>query len=279
MKNHYAFLRPALLSFVEEKLASFASIREHQGVFQDFVRIDKTLGCTPFKDLLRELNLSEPEFSQRFLNPWRELSSSQLTKVLKYVNWAHRFRFGQELTLKPLSELNALHWTIIQVYKLNLNGLTLFLHTPDWIEHHREEPTTDVLTHLYQAEPFCLPHRQCYWCGRLDHDPRGKAFGHRGLSLCHQSQCLMHSVNLPDHPNDCCYRQWNALKDSLKQTLKNQKQSEDKMTQTFLAFCEKRFQQNLNQSYRPRPQQEKPPQWKHPWTDLENRNSQGHFTP
>ncbi len=43
------------------------------------------------------------------------------------------------------------------------------------------------------------------------------------------------------------------------------------MTQTFLAFCEKRFQKNLNLSCQPRPQKEKPSQWKHHWTDLENR--------
>lgn len=271
MALDYSFLKPAFLTFLETKLASFANIQEHQAVWAKQMVIDPVLGKTPMKSLLAELSLTGEAFAERFLNPWKDLTPFQLKEILSYFNHVHRFRFGQELVLKPVFELNALHWTTIHIQKLNLNGLVLFTQSPEQIETSRETVETDCLTHLYQAEPYCMPYLQCYWCGRLDTDPRGKAFGYRGLSICHLPDCKTHSVNLPDHEDTCCYRQWNRVKDALKQTLKNQGNNSEKVTETFLAFCEARFQQNLRMTTPPRPEKEKPSQWKHPWTDLENK--------
>lgn len=263
-----AFLIPVFSSFVQEKWDAFTSIQEHIQVPPELMFIDPETGKPPYKGMLEELNLEESEFSERFITPWVDLTSKQLSDVLRIWNFAFRFRIGQELVLQPFRELSALQWTVIQVYKLNLPGLVVFNKSAEYFETAKPDPQTDMISLLFQAEPYCLPVRQCFFCGRLDEDPRGKPFAKQGLTLCHLERCQTHSANLPDHDKHCCYREWNRRKDSLKRTLKNRSLNQEKAIDIFLMFCQKRFEANLLIPFFPRAEKEKPFWWKQIWSDM-----------
>ena len=261
MMRIYAYLTDVLQAFVSDQWRSFKSIHEHQEAVYNQLLVNPETGQTPLKDLSDKLQMSEKEFGETILAPLQRLSLPELQQVLLYLNPPIRLRYGQELRLQPLPEMNALHWTVINVHKLGLKGVTIFPKPAEYFETHYDDGSLDIISSLFLAEPYCLPCRQCLYCGRLDTDPRGKPFGKQGLGLCHQLSCQTHSANLPDHDEHCCYRQWNRQKDNLLQSLKTHYAKPDEVKRLFQEFCMHQFKRNLSQSHRPRPEKDIPRQW------------------
>lgn len=195
---------------------------------------------------LKAKGISQKEFDEKYIQPFRELDEEFLEAVLKAlcVNLKehtsspdYSYTFSEQPRIGR--RLNALQWLLAQVVHLGLFELS------------------DKVYQYYKK-----PYNQCLYCGKPDFYIRNKkeiAFSEKTY-LCHHDNCDMAQTNLGDHDIDCHYKKWKQKKKNLHQTiLRNSKfyngdkwhdvNVDNKLIRTFLDFCEKQLKANLKINY------------------------------
>lgn len=231
-KKTYPYLREAFSGFVRETLESIQSVKSVEEALKGLD--DRSYGDKrqSLDSLCRTLDLTKEEFAKEYFHPWEALSPEQAIEVAKYWNLAFMPAKALLMDLIPISEHRALQWTMVNVHEVQLFEV---------FQNYRMG--YDLLSHTFLAPEHALPYKQCRYCGRLDHDPRGKAFGKR-LSFCHRTGCPS-DPNPTDHISGCCYKAWRRQKDNLRVRCRELSKTPEKLTAFFLRFCAKRYQQNL----------------------------------
>ncbi len=221
------------------------------------VEVDKNLSKPP-KNMLKRLALSENEFYEKYINPYKNLSKQDLQTVFRvlapelletYIK-DDSLPAGCELKLKyDLSSTrkeNALSWLLFQVNLLGIFNLSKNL-----------------------KKILFVPYHQCYYCGKPNFYIRNgeiKKFNLKEI-LCHKDKCQKSSN--PEKHDNCCYAKWVRRRKSLEKALsvvdnlyndieiyENEKLSDEqkailnnKLAKIFIDFCEKQYQENLKINY------------------------------
>jgi hypothetical protein len=141
-----------------------------------------------------------------------QLSAESKAKLNQFLN-EHNLtqeEFGKRYLIP--SEERALQWTMLHLE--NLKGLPLEINS-SFFEAEIDRfvvgnPESVKIKSLLNNKPY----RQCFYCGKLDSDKRGKPFSKNKKNLiwfCHLSGCET-GCNTNDHEEGCCWRSWNLLK-------------------------------------------------------------------
>ncbi len=261
MLSHYSFLRNTFEKFLIETTSSIQAEHAHAEGMRDYLFRRQGEERSPYRQFLQSLGLTEEEFEVRFLSPWKDLTAEQVQEVIKYWNFIFSGRKKVLLGAMPINEHLALQWTLVNVVELNISGLELF--RPDYEEVLAQESAhqKDIITYMFVSPEHALPQRQCHFCGRLDKDPRGNVFGHKGLRFCHLENCPSGS-NASNHEVHCCWATWRRLKMNFRTALDRCGPDKSRAKKIFQAFCERRYQENLQMQIPVRPAQEKRTEWK-----------------
>jgi hypothetical protein len=261
MKNNgnYEGLRPFINDFLRRMIAEIEPSVIHETTLSLF-SLETAGGRTGFQKLLQEIEITEEQFADQFLTPWRHLPLSQMQKVMNYWNLFIGRPRAVQMSIDRIHEYRALHWTIVNVYNLNMSGLSLFLSNyKELLEQEEPKDTYDHLTQMYIAPEYGLPFQQCRLCGRQDTDPRGRRFSNK-LRFCHQGGCPS-NPNSSAHDINCCYGQWHQIQKNFFARLKRTNQSPEKIRGCFLGFLESRYQENLKQKWDVRAKELKNKEW------------------
>jgi hypothetical protein len=257
--NSYEILRPFINDFLRRKIAEIEPPVIHETTLSLF-SLEAEEKRTGFQKLLQEIGITEEQFADQFLTPWRHLPLPQMQKIMNYWNLFIGRPRAVQMSIERIHEYRALHWTIVNVYNINMPGLSLFL--SNYIEQlEKEEPdeTYDHLTQMYISPEYGLPFQQCSFCGGQDTDPRGRRFSKK-LRFCHQGGCPS-NPNSSAHDINCCYGQWHQIQKNFFARLKRTNQSSEKIKRCFLGFLENRYQENLKQKWDVRPKEPKKQEW------------------
>ena len=198
------------------------------------------------KEFLNAQGLSQKDFYKKYIQPFTDLDEKNLEIALKAlcVNLRETTiarNYSYAICKQPRSSrrLNALQWLVPQIVDLKLFEL------PDKVEVYYKKPV-----------------RQCLYCGKPDFYIRNNkqvAFT-ESKHLCHHDNCDMVQTNLGDHDINCHYKIWKQKKKNLNQTIiRNSKfyngdkwhdvNVDNKLIRTFLDFCDKQYEENLNIEY------------------------------
>ena len=205
-------------------------------------------------EILNELNISEDDLIEKYIDPFNGLSIPQIENILNYLaNFLQKesgnpFKFKIKLTTNTLN--NALIWTVIFIKDLNLFKLD-----NAWINHH---------DYLYE------PINQCRVCGIPDSYKRKEA-DHTGIKFnkkskyCHDDKCdqNLQNVNYTVHKT-CCYGKLAKARHDLRQIFSYEKDKE-KNIKYFLKFCDDILKEKLGKN-------KYSPQVLEPKTDAEENN-------
>jgi hypothetical protein len=252
----YSYLRDAFEEFVYLKSGKMrAQLNALDGLkqYREFNHRAKA----SFYELL---GLSPQELNDTFLAPWRRLNQEQISALARF--WNLQLLLEKNMSLHAEAEYShqALHWTLVNVVELNL--FDVFLPNAE-AEFSADIPFDqwDWITRLFVSAEYAMPYHQCLYCGRLDNDPRGRAFGKK-LIYCHVDGCPTAS-NASEHVEGCCYKAWAKKKEALQRQCQRANDNPNKVRTSFLSFCEKRYLENMALTIPVRPQKEKPPAWRH----------------
>ncbi len=193
---------------------------------------------TPFYN---ELGLTISEFHSRFVNPWLDLNEVQQKHVAQIIN-IHLLR-EQKTTLSVVSacDYKALQWTYAQVMGLNL--FEMFPHTfEEELRRNISFYDWDSIIRYFLNPRYSMPYNQCHYCGRLDHDSRGKHFG-PNLKYCHLDGCPS-TPNPKEHAEGCCYQKWKRIKNKIRRQLSRNKSNPQEVTAIFKAFIQEQYEKN-----------------------------------
>ena len=221
------------------------------------IEADKNLNKPP-KNMLKRLAISENEFYEKYINPYKNLSKQDLETVFKvlapelietYIKEGSLL-VGCELKLKYdisfTRKENALSWLLFQVDLLGIFKLSKNL-----------------------KKFLFVPYHQCYYCGKPNYYIRNgkiKKFNLKEI-LCPKDKC-QNSSNPEKHDN-CCYAKWVRKRKSLEKALsvvdnlyhdiedyEDEKLSNEqkdvlnnKLDKIFIDFCENQYQENLKINY------------------------------
>lgn len=227
------------------------------------ITIDRNL-ISPPENMLERLAISENEFYNIYIEPYKNLSEQDLNTVFKILapelietytgivfDMNQTLPFNGELKLKyDLSSVrkeNALNWLLFQV---DLLGIFKF--------------SKELDKHLL------VPYHQCYYCGKPNYytrNGRNKKFNLKEV-FCHKNNCQKGSN--PEKHDNCCYAKWTRRRKSLEKALINAKNLaadiienyegnnasdeqkeilDNKLNKIFISFCEKQYQENLKIDY------------------------------
>ncbi|WP_373532501.1 hypothetical protein [Vampirovibrio sp.] len=216
------------------------------------------------QELLAGLGLRKLEFAERYIKPFRSFSPKelmQIAEVLKHTVFddAHLL-----LDVKPIRIFEVLRWTIAQVHLLLPNENIV---APEWdgnilIENPLERRDLgegfwefvysdhyskdyDLIKLLAPAEAFIVPIFQCWICGQMDRDKRGKPF-RKNSKTCHVEGCNSFSSDMSDHKQGCCFLAWRKLKKTFYSSQEYYKNNSEKSLKKFNDICEKQYLNNLN---------------------------------
>lgn len=212
----------------------------------------------PPKNMLKRLAMSEYEFYETYINPFKSLTKQDLNTVFKILapellatyTKDESLPYGCELKIKyDLSSTrkeNALSWLLFQIDLLGIFNLSRNL------------------------DKFLLvPYHQCYYCGKPNFYKRNgiiKKFNLKEI-LCHKDKCQKSSN--PEKHDNCCYAKWVRKRKSLEKALSevdnlyheienyedeelsNEQKAilDKKLDKVFIDFCEKQYQENLKINY------------------------------
>ena len=221
------------------------------------IEAEKNLSKPP-KNMLKRLAISENEFYEKYINPYKSLSKHDLDTVFKVLapelietyTKDNSLPVGCELKLKYdisfTRKENALSWLLFQVDLLDIFNLSKNL------------------------EKFLLvPYHQCYYCGKPNYYMKNgkiKKFNLKEI-LCHKDKCQKSSN--PEKHDNCCYAKWVRKRKSLEKALsvadnlycdienyedeklidKQKTILNNKLDEIFIDFCENQYQENLKINY------------------------------
>lgn len=225
--------------------------------FNKLNEIDKNKNLKILLDnILSKLAISEDEFYETYINPFKSLSKEDLNTVFSilapelleaYTNettiiFDCELKFDLSMTRKK----NALCWLLFQIEELGIFNLS---------------PRLKKLR--------IVPFHQCYYCGKPDNYIKNGIIRKFNLKevYCHNNGC--HRGSNPDQHDNCCYAKWTRRRKSLEKALsvadnlyheienyENEKLSKEqifilnnKLDKIFLDFCEKQYQENLKINY------------------------------
>ena len=197
------------------------------------------------KELLNAQGLKQKDFYKKYIQPFADLDEKSLEMALKALCVNLRDTTTQDYSYAVCKQprigrqLNALQWLLPQIVDLKLFEL------PDNVK-------------VYYKKPI----KQCLYCGKPDFYIRKNkqiAFTEK-VHLCHHDNCDMVQTNLGDHDINCHYKIWKQKKKNLNQTIiRNSKfyssdkynniYVDNKLIKTFLDFCDKQYEENLNIEY------------------------------
>ncbi|WP_373533051.1 hypothetical protein [Vampirovibrio sp.] len=255
--KQYSYLKTVASQFLKEKAARNPAAK----AMKEAALIAQLPGPTePRKHLFEQLNVSTELFYEKYLTPWSNLTQEQVIELVKHWNLVNCPEKNLLLQAIPTYEHLALHWTLINIYETKL--FDVFLK-----EYQTELPATcpeklDWISYKFGGPAYALPFKQCYYCGRLETDPRGREFGKQGLFYCHLTECSP-EPSPSAHAFGCCYGDWKRQKNNIRNICKRQQTDPNKVIAAFLSFCEARYQANLQMRVRVQVKQEKPYDWIH----------------
>lgn len=184
--------------------------------------------------LLETLKMSKEDFIERFINPYRNLSLTELLAVAKIQTELcnRELKLPLFFSIRPLLEqyMNALEWTISNIADLG------------WFELGEE-------VFLF----YKVPYKQCHLCGKLDTDRQSppKSFGENHLLRCHAPGCFSEDKDTGNliHTDDCCAMKWDTERENLRISInrifdrknKTAVNREESAIKVFLGFCDKRL--------------------------------------
>jgi hypothetical protein len=251
----YPYLRETLSQFLESKSKNNVLTQALMTATESYQRPlnEKT------KHIIERLKVSTEAFYDQYLMQWSNLSEDDLRDVVHHWNLINAPDRKMVMTLQPTNDYIARDWTFVNVVELNLfeafeenwpNGL------PD-----ERPPNLDWLTNRYGGLAYAMPYKQCRYCGRVETDPRGKAFGKQDLMYCHQRHCPTADANPAAHAVDCCYGQWSRIKRNFLKRCHRAKENPEQVKSLFLAFCQARYESNLAMAVRVQTEKVKPTDW------------------
>lgn len=198
------------------------------------------------KEILIAKGLNQKEFYKKYIQPYMDLDENHLEMVLKALcvnlkekTTSHNYSYNICKQPKSCRQLNALQWLLPQIVDLKLFEL------PEKVKTYYKKP-----------------YKQCLYCGKPNFYIRNNkqiAFT-ESKHLCHHDNCDMAQTNLGDHDINCHYKKWKQKKKNLNQTIiRNSKfyngdkwhdvNVDNKLIRTFLDFCDKQYEENLNIEY------------------------------
>ncbi len=209
------------------------------------------------------IDIEEKEFVEKFINPYIGYSLEELKIITKEQTRLSAHYLGKivlfDINVGEQTHYNALHWLMVNIAELNLNGLDFFYLSEeeyyDYCIENRDSPFYDYMdfVHGFTQEPY----KQCHFCGQPDKDKTKKKFNKRRI-FCHSYNCAEDEPNIKEHEEDCCFRQWKIIKKHYRQKLnralsgkrlKSLQERKEKVIHIFLEFCEYRFKENLSIKY------------------------------
>ncbi len=249
-KKTYPYLRKVFEELLLSKGADFKTVL-------DFTNV---LNTHSIQTLYDSLELKGIEFYTTFIEPWRNLTDEQLTQVVALWN-AHLLTHRQwVMNITTSCDYRALQWTLVNVYETQLFDVFLDDYESE-LSCKGPIEQLDWITHSFVAPIYSLPYKQCRFCGRLDTDPRGRAFGKRNLNFCHLTGCPS-DPSPSSHPTGCCYGDWKRIKNNIRLQCKRTEQEPQKVIQAFIQFVKERYEHNVQvNKIMVRVQQEKPKKW------------------
>ncbi len=262
-KNPYPYLRKTFEGFVSEKTGALKDVWQNYAFLQQFKEFNHRQQEHSIQDVFGQ---STREIYLKYIAPWEELTQEQALVVAKL--WSHTQSIEKNLLMdiRVIRDFKALFWTMVNVYELRFFELfVLDLET----ELNRPMENWDWITHLFVAPEYSLPYRQCFYCGRLEQDPRGHVFGKQKLFYCHLAECDTSDRNPSAHPAGCCFKAWERERQNLRDRCKRQSKEPQKVIQTFLDFCEYRYLANQSIQIPIQVQKEKPLEW----TSIADKNA------
>ena len=225
--------------------------------FNKLKEIDKNTSLkNPPKNMLKRLAITENEFYETYINPFKSLSKQDLNVIFKILAFELLETYTKESTIIFDSELkydlsvtrkrNALSWLLFQVEELGIFNLSPKL--------------KDLLI---------VPYHQCYYCGKPNSYTKNgtvKKFNLKEI-FCHKDKCK--SGSNPDKHDNCCYAKWTRRRKSLEKALsvadnlyceienyENEELSNEqksilnsKLDKIFLDFCENQYKENMKINY------------------------------
>lgn len=235
------FLVPIFVDFWQQKHFQIRAEQNHSEMKEFLFKIRQLLNV----GLISEQDVREYIRPIAFLEPEKAYIISQLQTAYRNLMDKRPIDFTTYEPLSYFKKQNALVW--LSVYFVNL-------HLPG-IQVDEDTKQTQLLGNL----PILLPYRQCQYCGRLlDEDEKPyqepKPNKRPRKQYCHVGGCSsVNDSNPSAHEEKCCYRQWAKVKRSFRQGLINhsnedisETHKQRKITEMFLKFCEKRYQECLN---------------------------------
>lgn len=210
----------------------------------------------PPKNMLKRLAISEKEFYNTYIKPFKSLSKQDLNTIfrilapelLEIYTKESTILFGCELKydLSITRKKNALSWLLFQVDLLGIFSLSKNL-----------------------KKFLIIPYHQCYYCGKPNTYIKNGIIKNFNLKevFCHRDECKAGSN--PDKHDNCCYAKWTRKRKSLEKALdvadnlyheienyEDEKLSNkqinilnNKSNKIFIDFCEKQYQENLKINY------------------------------
>lgn len=222
------------------------------------IKSDKNL-IRPPKNMLKRLAISENEFYETYIKPFKSLTKQDLNTVFKILApelleiYTKDESLPIDYELKVIYDLsfarkeNALCWLLFQIDLLGIFNLSKKLN-----------------------KLLMIPHHQCYYCGKPNSYIRNGKVKKFNLkeTFCHKDNC--HAGSNPEKHDDCCYAKWARKRKALEKALKGAEKLtsdiigiyednnasfeqkailENKFNEIFIKFCEKQYQENLKINY------------------------------
>jgi len=239
------------------------SYRQLAGIFEKwFINKEKEIqNCKnldrPPEALLKKLKITEEEYYQIYIEPYKKLSKEdlkitfrvlapELVKNFTNENISPDCKLSVVYDLSFARKQNALDWLLFQVANLGFFPLSKKLNDK-----------------MYE------PYKQCFYCGKPDSYKKGnKEIQFNGKEIyCHKLKCQKSSN--PEKHNNCCYAKWTRRRKTLESALKRADElyqdieeyenfrldalQEElllgKLENIFLEFCQKQYEANLKIDY------------------------------
>jgi ribosomal protein L24E len=248
---------------MREKNESKKTYRQLAEIFEKwFINKEKEIqNCKnldrPPKTLLEKLKITEDEYYQIYIEPYKKLSKEDLKITFRVLAPELVENFIDE-DINPDCELNvvydlsfarkqnALEWLIFQVENLGFFPLSKKL-----------------------DDKMNRPYKQCFYCGKPDSYKKGNVeIEFNGKEVyCHKLKCQKSSN--PEKHDNCCYAKWTRRRKTLESALKRADElyqdieeyeqfrldalQEDlllgKLENIFIEFCQKQYEENLKIDY------------------------------
>ena len=193
----------------------------------------------PFpQEMLNRLGLTQTKCFNRFVKPWIYLEPHDIRLMIEH--WLPYIRTRCPLEIKllqPLSDFQALEWTVSQAILLCPKDIVL----PSY--HKQKTIPKNLVEIVFPTTAHATPLYQCCYCGRLDRDLHGRAFNGK-TKFCHLGNCNTLDSDYNQHDASCCLREWRQMTKLFNLNWSNNRNNPDRQRALFRAFCDERYEKN-----------------------------------